>query len=212
MIKDTFTALIYDVLKVLQSNKDFFKQDESAKAKLIKESGFFPEEVVKHLSTMSEKALLKDIEETLAFTSEGETTTALKSGIAKAFAEFCINQVPKHLDEYKADSKPLYKGAFGRYLSTFYSSGVEKQIIEQIQDFLSLVHKSSYVLVQTPIQLTQEQKTSIREELIGKYPHSIPSFSVNKKLIGGLRVFVDGKTHDHSWISQINKLTSITNK
>ncbi len=212
MIKNTFTALIYDIMKVLQENKNFMELDKAAKAKIATESGFFPEEIVEHLSEMGEQTLHTDIKEVLAYASDNEELSKLKSGLARAFANFCVNQIPTHLHQKETGEKAVYKGAFGKHLAVFFASGVEKQIIEQIQNFTAHVYASSFVLVQSPIQLTQEQKKSIRKELSEKYPHSIPSFSVNKKLIGGLRVFVDGKTHDHSWISQINKLTSITNK
>jgi len=212
MIKNTFIALIHDILKILQENRNFFELDEQAKTELIKKTGLLPEEISTHVSSMSQEELIKDIKEVLSFASSRNELIKLNSGLAKAFANFCVNQIPTHLDNYQPNNKPLFKGAFGQHLAVFYSSGIEKQIIEQIQSFVSLVYSAPFVVVQTPIQITKEQKTTIRSELNRKYKHSIPSFSVNKKLIGGLRVFVDGKTHDHSWISQINKLTSLTNK
>lgn len=65
-----------------------------------------------------------------------------------------------------------------------------------------------YILVQTPISLSEDQKTEIVNDLKAQYPLSPVTFSVNKNLIGGLRVLIDGKAKDYSWLSIINKFTT----
>lgn len=196
MIKELQVSLIFDILSFLKENKGLSDKNNDPK--------LFPTEIETYLASTNEKELLLDIKSVL--------DNKYSSKLSKAFADFCVNQVPKHLDAFESQNAPLWKGRFGNQLHTFYSSAPEKQILGTIHTFVSKVFKSPFIVVQTPIRLEQDQKASIREELVEKHPHSVPSFSVNKNLIGGLRVFVDGKTHDHSWISQINKLTSITNK
>ena len=66
-----------------------------------------------------------------------------------------------------------------------------------------------FILVQSPMKLESKMKEEIKESLVKKYPNSSPVFVVNKSLIGGLRIYVDGKTEDLSWVSKINILTSL---
>jgi F0F1-type ATP synthase delta subunit len=35
-------------------------------------------------------------------------------------------------------------------------------------------------------------------------------FQINRNLIGGMRIFADGKVVDNSWLSRINYISSLT--
>lgn len=211
MLNDILIALIYDILKFLSSNKDFFQKSDDEKSKLLEESTLLPNEFNAFLIGLNEKELFQEIKEILDFVSSHDENHSVKSELAKAFSLFCINQVPKDLDNYTPDQPNVFTGKFGKHLGILYASTVEKQVIDLFQSFISMVFDSPFIVVQTPILLDKEQKQTIRSEIQSNHPHSIPTFSVNKNLIGGLRVFINGKTHDHSWISKINNLTSLTN-
>ncbi len=90
-------------------------------------------------------------------------------------------------------------------LSTYFDYDLDVRLEEIIEES----DGQHYILVQSPIKLEAAMKDDIREHLVKKYPNSSPVFVVNKTLIGGLRIYIDGKTEDLSWISKINILTSI---
>jgi len=90
-------------------------------------------------------------------------------------------------------------------LSTYFDFDLDVRLDDLIEES----ENSHYILVQSPIKLEAKMKDEIRENLVKRYPNSSPVFIVNRDLIGGLRIYVDGKTEDLSWISKINILTSI---
>ena len=64
--------------------------------------------------------------------------------------------------------------------------------------------------MQSPREIDSELKSEIRENLNKDFESSFPVFQINKNLIGGLRVFVDGKSHDYSWFSRISSISNLT--
>jgi len=58
--------------------------------------------------------------------------------------------------------------------------------------------------------MNMELKREIRQTLSKDHPYSLPVFQINKKLIGGIRIFKDGEVQDHSWLSRVEYFTSLT--
>lgn len=209
MFNNLLIALVQDVLRFLKEHEKFFELAESTRAEYIHNCKYFPHAIKDYLKELTEKHLYSDISEIIEYVSSETQKPAIKGGLVKAFAEFCIEVIPSDLDEKHFTND--FTGAFGKHLEIFYGSAVEKHILATVQEFISHIYKSSFIVIQSPLLLKTEQKQEMRKQLREKYKTSIPTFSVNKNLIGGLRVFIDGTTHDHSWISQINKITSLTN-
>jgi F0F1-type ATP synthase delta subunit len=90
-------------------------------------------------------------------------------------------------------------------LSTYF----DYQMEVDVEKILGDEENAHYLLVQSPVKLESSFKDEIRESLTKEYPNASPIFVVNKGLIGGLRIYIDGKTEDLSWISKINILTSL---
>lgn len=97
----------------------------------------------------------------------------------------------------------------GIKLIEFLSSFFDYQMEVDVEKILGDDESAHYLLIQSPVKLETAFKDEIRESMMKQYPNASPIFVVNKNLIGGLRIYIDGKTEDLSWISKINILTSL---
>lgn len=85
-----------------------------------------------------------------------------------------------------------------------------QQLTDEINKLAQKISEVPYFLVQSPTEINMELKREIRKKLSGKNPYTLPVFQINKKLIGGIRIFEDGKVKDHSWLSRVLHFTSLT--
>ncbi len=90
-------------------------------------------------------------------------------------------------------------------LSSFFDHQVEADL-EKMMNSDGIKH---HLLIQSPVRLSSEMKEDIRLAMHKKHPEATPIFVVNKNLIGGLRIYIDGHVEDLSWQSKINILTSL---
>jgi len=75
---------------------------------------------------------------------------------------------------------------------------------------VSAVEESPYILIQSPREIEPKLKKEIRAKIREEKSNHFPIFQINKKLIGGIRVFKDGETTDNSWLSRVLHFTSLT--
>jgi len=76
-----------------------------------------------------------------------------------------------------------------------------------IQALLSSAYPdSSITVIQTPYPLEQKARVSMRRSLAGAFPHAFPTFSVDRALLGGLRIFVNGTLCDNSWQYKVKRM------
>ena len=81
-----------------------------------------------------------------------------------------------------------------------------QEITEAIEMLSKSVADAGTIVVQTPRDIDPELKKEMREKFAGDLPLSFPACQINRQLIGGFRAFVNGKSHDLSWFSQVQKL------
>ena len=84
-----------------------------------------------------------------------------------------------------------------------------QELASEINELCKNIAEAPYVLVQSPREIDSELKSEIRENLNKDFESSFPVFQINKNLIGGLRVFVDGTSHDYSWFSRISSISNL---
>lgn len=84
-----------------------------------------------------------------------------------------------------------------------------QEIMEALEQLSKSVTDGATLVVQAPRELLPELKKEMREKFAEDFPLSFPVFQINRQLIGGFRAFVNGKSHDLSWFSQVQKLTSL---
>lgn len=84
-----------------------------------------------------------------------------------------------------------------------------QEITEALEQLSKAVADGATIVVQTPRDIDAELKKEMREKFAQDFPLSFPVFQINRQLIGGFRVFINGQSHDLSWFSQVQKLTSL---
>ena len=131
----------------------------------------------------------------------------------------------KHLtnDDIKNLLNVLYNDAFD-FSNQYYSSEDKKQFAKSLflhdsldldefsfnQKVIEILKKldSSFkeVIIETSEPLDQKQKTKIKSQLQNDHNNIYPIFKVNKDLIGGMKVYIDGTLIDKSFENLFNKI------
>lgn len=223
MFKEFVVALVQKLITFLSTHPDFFAQSDSEKEKMC-ENISVPTVFKKYLMEVSEAQFLKDLGATITFTYQPKDKTIAKSHFFKAFLEFLNTDLARKIDlldsNYALLQKPereevvenLIKGdsLLASSLKSILVNYTYQQICENINSLSQLISTSPYVVVQSPREITPEMKREIRKQINEKHPSSFPVFQINKKLIGGIRIFENGTTEDHSWLSRVLRFTSLT--
>ena len=85
-----------------------------------------------------------------------------------------------------------------------------QEIVRNIQVLLEVTFGSPFILVQTPIGLSKDGKDEVSKKIqMNNDSPVIVQFQVNKNLIGGMRVFENGKVKDLSWMGRIEKIVKL---
>jgi hypothetical protein len=211
MIKNLLLSLIYDVLKILTQNKDFFEKSENQRKEICAGIHDVPKKVCEYLSEVSAETFFKDLDVCVEYvnSTEGQEPT-LKNKLTSALGEFIAYEMPEIIEAGEhANAKIEYKGTFGAVLKDLIKNNSYQEITGAMESFMDSIKHIPAILIQSPYEIDSKLKTEIRQELQKNHPHSIPIFAVNKKILGGFRIFVNGAIKDYSWLSKINRITSI---
>ncbi len=63
---------------------------------------------------------------------------------------------------------------------------------------------SEAITVQSPLSLSADERKSMEQHFASLFPNAAVSFVVEPALLGGIRIFKDGKMIDGSWRGQIH--------
>lgn len=209
MFKDFLSALTLEILRS-------FKKD----------GGFKGPKVFKdYLASTSEEDLMSDLR--LVFqVINGTELSALdlkRSGLFKAALQFFARDFALQLDAlgssfYLLPYEERKKKAGQLIESDSHTSAALRDLLvtnsyqeltEAIEMLSKNVGEADTIVVQAPREIEASLKKEMREKFAADYPLSFPSFQINRQLIGGFRIFINGKSHDFSWFSQVQKLTSL---
>lgn len=208
MFKDFLSAL---TLEILQS--------------LRKKDGFNGSKVFKdYLASTSEDDLMKDLRLVFRVINETEISALnlKESDLFKAIFRFFAEEFADQLDalgssfyllsyeERKEKARQLIEGDShsSAALRELLLSNSYQELSEAIEILSKSVGDADTIVVQAPREIEPSLKKEMRKKFAIDFPLSFPSFQVNRQLIGGFRVFVNGKSHDFSWFSQVQKLSS----
>lgn len=224
MINPFLSALLYELVHFLTKHKDFFELKKEAREESLKALKV-PATFKSYLLEVSEEHLLKDLKVAMSFINGTPMAQLPLKGntFFKALTEFFTVNFASKVDElpgrfyllpYETRLVEIKKiiesdNRIADALREFLVTNSYQEVAELLNDLSQAVTGADTVLVQTPRDIDSELKKEIRKALLQKYPHSFPVFQVNRGLIGGFRVFVNGKATDLSWFSRIVKLTSL---
>ncbi len=223
MFKDFLTALIQKIVTHLKSHSDFFTLSEDDREKNL-EAVSIPRTFKKYLVTATEKTFINDLGLIVRFSNDSKNSEIKGNEFFKHLVEFLNSELALKIDHINGDFyllnkkerieivEKLIKGesTLAQTLKTILVNFTYQQLTQEVFTLGSIVMDAPYILVQSPREIDTELKREIRNQLTEKYPASLPAFQINRKLIGGLRIFENGKSIDHSWISRVTRFTSLT--
>ncbi|MBI5755267.1 F0F1 ATP synthase subunit delta [Candidatus Peregrinibacteria bacterium] len=202
MINTLLLSLLHDIFAFLKEHRNFFQKDEKGRRELISGKNLFPEIFEQYLGKISETEFLYDIQNYKTFE---------KNKFLETFSRYLVTDFAALLDKvtHANSTVPKTYGLFGTMLLETLEENSYQEITEEVSRFLEKTKKSPSTIVQTARNISSTFREEIRKKLLGMNPMIFPIFQVNRNLIGGMRIFSNGKTLDESWFSRINTITTI---
>lgn len=201
MVIRLYQALIADTLRFLDSHRTFFDGQETERSALL-EASTLPRPVQKVLLGSTAAQFMEEMALVQRYVSDGDASGRL----AVALALILSKDLGDVLDKV---SEVSYQGAFGAEMQQIAAHFTYQEVAEEVQQFLEACTNVPYIVVQSPFALSAPMRSEMRAHFQKEHKLCFPVFTVNKQLIGGIRVFIDGETQDLSWISRINALSNV---
>lgn len=212
MFNNFLTSLVYEMVQ--------HKSADASSMDKIRIPAVFKD----YLKSVSDQHLMKDLNLIVEFANGAKGLPLKGNAFFEAFLDFLTGPFAGKMDVLTGDFYALpqekqetliqkviksdsHVAESLRHLLVRYSS---QELAEAIQTLSQQVAGAPFVLVQSPREMESELKKEVRANLLKKHPLSFPAFQVNRKLIGGIRIFLDGKTVDHSWHQRVLRFTSLT--
>lgn len=223
MFKTFLTALESKIISFLISNKDLFEHNESKRSEKL-ESLTIPKTFKTYLSKVSEKEFLDDLKLLVAYIHSSQLVNVKNNQFFENILSFITHELANKIDYLDSNFYLLKRkeredvalkllpgdSALAEALREILIHYTYQQIAEEIYHLGSKVGDIPHILIQSPREIDMELKREIRHKLLEKHPGSFPVFQVNRKLIGGIRIFENGQSTDNSWISRVFRFTSLT--
>ena len=223
MLKTVGASALKDIVGVLKQNEDFFtRASDDRKKTLSQYLPDYPIFFVDYLSDVSEADFFSALEDYLE-ALDGLPVSS-DSGFLKALIAFVSHEVGMCLDQldsafffsdYEARQAHLKKQFSG---NDFLSDALLELFLESTYQELSSsaygainqINQIPTIVVQSPIELDSKQRQEMRESFLKSHPNSFVEYQINRQLIGGMRVFVQGSVVDHSWLGKVQALTNLS--
>lgn len=223
MFKNFLTALLEKITHHLMNHTDFFDH-KSAWRKENLEHVSIPKTFKVYLEELEEKDVIEDLQLIVRYIQNPKSTEIKGNKFFLTLLEFINTELGRKIDQLGSDyylmpqdqrKEVIVKLLPGEsHLARALREVLENQTYQQLTSEISnLGHKVAqvpYIVVQSPREIDTNLKREIRAHLYEQNPLSFPSFQINRKLIGGVRIFNNGKTIDHSWLSRVLRFTSLT--
>ncbi|PIR55404.1 hypothetical protein COU74_01200 [Candidatus Peregrinibacteria bacterium CG10_big_fil_rev_8_21_14_0_10_36_19] len=217
------TALVQKLVTFLNENHNFFELKESEKSKKL-ESLSVPVQFKQYLEKADANSFMLDLKVVVQFIQDSKNAVLKENSFFKALLKFITEDLARKIDHLDGNFYLLPKqerveivdklinadSQLAETLKEILTNFTYQQIANEIQELGKRIANTPYILVQSPREIDNELKKDIRMALSKENPLSFPTFQINRKLIGGIRVFQDGKVKDHSWISRVLRFTSLT--
>jgi F0F1-type ATP synthase delta subunit len=214
--------MVREISLFLIGNKTFFSKSEAEKEGALKDLKL-PQPFKTYLQKSTEQEFLKELRILVSTIYQPTSTNVSENNLFKAVLEFFVQSFAMRLEiahESNAFSRAekaemiekLVPGenAFASSLRQILLNYSYQDCVAEINILAKKVVNAPYIVVQSPREIDLELKKKIREHLYTESPFSFPVFQINRKLIGGFRIFKGGTVIDHSWISRVLRFTSLT--
>lgn len=177
-----------------------------------------------YLEKVSDKDFLEDLALMVEFANGAKDLPLKGNAFFETFLDFLTGPFASKMDVLTGDFYALSQDKQEKLIEKVISSdsrvaeslrqllvlNSSQELSEAIQALSQVIAEAPFILVQSPREMDSDLKKDVRAHLLKKHPRSFPGFQVNRKLIGGIRIFLDGKTMDHSWHQRVLRFTSLT--
>lgn len=204
MIEQLAIAALKDIVTFLKKQPDFLDSTAKEKLDILKSNHTLSSPFKNYLAALDQKTFPKDIRKTVDFLKK---KLSHKSALIEALGIYCILELPAFIENAGSETSP--KTHLEKSLKEIIKHSSIQEITLSVNNFLSGFKQKSYIIIQSPTEIPQKLRQTIRQKLLQKFPVSFPVFQINSELIGGLRLFVNGRVQDHSWLSQINRINKL---
>ena len=205
------------LLKFLDENSDFFEGTKSDKKSFISDSKL-PTFLKMYLLEVKQDKFLSDLKDTTKYLKTSVVSSNnsfmksvslfLSYSLSVKIDSLPLNYDLESLDNRKVTLEKLISGKtdLAEILVEYLSNSNLQVIFKQIQSLANKFADKKSVVVQSANVLSYDLKQNVREYFHKLDKFCYPVFSVQPKLLGGLRIIVDGKSIDSSYASMINNL------
>ncbi len=223
MFERFLTAVLLEMTLALQAHKNFFELSEAQRSDLLK-SVKLPTSIRQYLARAQSSEVFTDIRKLTAWIGGADLVSldAHASGLFRALSDFFTTSFASKLDQLASNFAVLPESArraraaeviesdnrLAEALRHVVVTHSYQELAAQIEALAKAVYNADKVLVQIPRDIDGSLKQAMREQLLKDHPHSFPIFQINRGLIGGFRIFVNGTSIDRSWFNRIVKITS----
>lgn len=223
MFNEFITALAQKITHFMVNHPNFFTLKEDEKEKLLvglKLPKFFKE----YLQETTANDFLTDLELVINYIRSNKDQNLKNNKLFEKIVEFLTTELAMKMDiinsEFCLLSSPKRREIAEELIPGESEAAISireimvnysyQQICAEIYDLCSRVKEAPYILIQSPREIDHELKRKIRKNFLEQSPYNFPIFQINKKLIGGIRIFENGHSTDNSWLSRILRFTSLT--
>ncbi len=217
MLNNFITVLIIEITRFLVSNKNFFGSSQKDREKALDEVKF-PTSVKNYLQAVSTEDFAKDTSSLIKYLKNAPVKLE-ENEFAKSICTFLVYNFSNDVYSFPLDYFKLNysdqieavntviksNSALASTLKQILTDNSYQEILNGIQNLAERSFNSPLVIIQSPCEIDLETKKEIRDKVSDETKKTcLPIFQVNKNLIGGLRIFIDGKVADFSWMGRIN--------
>lgn len=210
MLTAVLAATTKDILRVV-SDESFFADSATARKSVAKVAlgEDYPAALVEYVASLEPAQFRKDAAQVVRLIGAGEsvfgeTSDLQKNGLLLALIESLTADWFNLLDSSKQQKSKLLK-LIADWRGDSMGELHHRVATRELQELLFRVQGTESPHVQVATDLSLEELAALNKKLRQEFAGQ-PAIEVKSELIGGSRLFYQGKVQDHSWRAQVQSL------
>lgn len=217
-------AYLKDIIGLMLKEKGFLDASHAERMRLIEAhyGKHYPEALKAYMTRFEAEDFMDDVKVAIqAFEIEpehkGNAFLDAIAGFVSTDFGYLLDRLESSfffepLDQRRETLKHLFPGQsdLNYMMRDFFNQNTYQELTHQACDLLSQLKEAYTIVVQTPIEMSADRRKAIREAFNKKHAYVFVEFQVNPPIIGGMRVFENGKVVDHSWLAKVQAITQLT--
>ena len=217
-------AYLKDIIGLMLKEKNFLEESAVRRMDLIEKhyGKHYPESLKKYMTNYSAEDFMKDVSVAVDAFEIGPEHS--KNAFLEAIVDFVSTDFGylldrlessfffKSLDERREILKHLFPGQsdLSYVMQDIFNQNTYQALTRKASLLLSKLKEPYTIVVQTPVEMDSEKRKAIRQAFNEKHPYVFVEFQINPPIIGGMRVFENGKVVDHSWLAKVQAITQLS--